>query len=95
MLRPTFAHRPALRRRIALTKQMIFSPSPTAGRKIRVYVLKASAVYQKYTKPVPEKPATSRLFNVRKKDVIRGISFMPLTMHPADKDSRQHSMAEG
>ncbi|WP_150787439.1 hypothetical protein [Pseudomonas fluorescens] len=40
-------------------------------------------------------PPTSRLFNVRKKDVIRGISFMPLTMHPADKDSRQHSMAEG
>jgi len=47
MLRPTFAHRPALRRRSALTKQMIFSPSPTAGRKIRVYVLKAGEVYQK------------------------------------------------
>jgi len=32
---------------IAPTRQMIFSPSPTAGRKIRVYVLKAGAVYQK------------------------------------------------
>lgn len=47
MLRPTFAHRPASRRQIAPTRQMIFSPSPTAGRKIRVYVLKAVAVYQK------------------------------------------------
>ncbi|OXR29203.1 hypothetical protein PSUM_25465 [Pseudomonas umsongensis] len=32
---------------IAPTRQMTFSPSPTAGRKIRVYVLKAGAVYQK------------------------------------------------
>ena len=47
MLRPTFAHRPASRRQIAPTRQMTFSPSPTAGRKIRVYVLKAGAVYQK------------------------------------------------
>jgi len=46
MLRPTFAStRPAAP--IAPTRQMIFSPSPTAGRKIRVYVLKAGAVYQK------------------------------------------------
>jgi hypothetical protein len=32
---------------IAPARQMIFSPGPTAGRKIRVYVLKAGAVYQK------------------------------------------------
>jgi len=32
---------------IAPTRQITFSPSPTAGRKIRVYVLKAVAVYQK------------------------------------------------
>jgi hypothetical protein len=32
---------------IAPTRQITFSPSPTAGRKIRVYVLKAGAVYQK------------------------------------------------
>src|SRR5471030_1586721 len=47
MLRPTFAHRPAPRLRYAPTRQNTFSPSPTAGRKIRVYVLKAGAVYQK------------------------------------------------
>ncbi|MHC8307515.1 hypothetical protein [Pseudomonas sp. PB3P13] len=37
----------ALRGSIAPTWQMMFSPGPTAGRKIRVYVLKAGAVYQK------------------------------------------------
>ncbi len=36
-----------LQAQIAPTRQMTFSPSPTAGRKIRVYVLKAGAVYQK------------------------------------------------